>query len=170
MNSTDFQTIVENKLGHHTKLPNYPFKEKMAYAIFPGAEKNFINETLYGSLFALNSKYGNSQFLVKPHFVGVNDQEFFLRQSYRDWQSFSDMQKNHLTCEGIYLSGNRFNWLGIYHYDDYLIVGGNESFTEDLCTLVYGDSDWKSRFINAFDEGEISMYQSDYDSLVAKLF
>ena len=170
MNTTDFQTIVEKKLGNYMKLPDYPFNKKMAYAIFPGAEENFINETVYGSLFELNAKYGNARLLIKPHFVDINDQALFLKQSHKDWDSFSDLQDNHLTCEGIYLCGDAFNWLGIYHYDDYLIVGGIEDFINDLCDLVYGDSDWRSKFSLAFEEGEISMYQSDFDRLIEKLF
>ena len=80
------------------------------------------------------------------------------------------MQENHLTCEGIYITGDAFNWLGIYHYDDYLIVGGSDQFVEDLCLLIYKDLDWKKAFVKAFDEGNISMYESDFDALVAELF
>ncbi len=170
MNINNFQKNVENKLGNYRKLPIYPFNKDVAYAIFPGAEEKFISENLYRALFTINLKFGNQTFLVKPHFTEVSDERLYLQQSVYDWKSFNDMQDNHLVCEGIYLSGNLLNWLGIYHYHDYLIVGGDSDFIRELCITVYGDVDWKARFIHSFDEGEISMYQSDYNLIIRNLF
>ncbi len=170
MKSSYFEEMVVNKLGDYRKLPNFPFKEKLAYAIFPGAESTFVDECLYKVLFELNEKYDNKKILANPHVVTSDDENLFIQSTKYDWKSFQEMQDNHLSCEGIYISGSAFNWLGIYHYDDYLIVGGSENFIKDLCNSLYCDSDWKTRFSQAFDNGDISMYQSDYDALIEKLF
>lgn len=129
-----------------------------------------MDENFYATLLNVNSKFGSNQLLSKPHFAGPREEHLFLKQDSYDWKAFHEMQDNHLTCEGIYFTGNNFEWLGIYHYDDYLIVGGTENFITELCSLVYEDFDWKKHFSDAFQNGEISMYQSDYDALVKELF
>tara|TARA_Y100000588_G_C13852206_1_gene752463 strand:+ start:103 stop:633 length:531 start_codon:yes stop_codon:yes gene_type:complete len=170
MNGQEFEKLVESKLGDYKKLPSYPFMEEFSYAVFPGAEDGFVDEKFYAALLNVNSKFGSNQLLIKPHFAGSNEEHLFLKQDLYDWKAFNEMQNEHLTCEGIYFTGNNFDWLGIYHYDDYLIVGAKEPFIKELCGLVYKDSDWKKHFSDAFKNGEISMYQSDYEALVEKLF
>lgn len=170
MNGQEFDLSIESKLGNYRTLPSFPFKEDFSYAIFPGAEDGFVNEKLYKALLDTNAKFGASKFFTKPHFAGPSEEHLFLKQEVYNWKAFNEMQDNHLACEGIYIAGDNYDWLGIYHYNDYLIIGGSEDFIEALCNLVYEDTDWKKHFSEAFQAGEMSMYQSDYDALVEKLF
>ena len=170
MKNSEFEDIIEKKLGNYKLLPDYPFKENVTYAIFPGGMDKFIDRTTYKILFELNAKYGNSELVSKPHFSNINNKKLFLHQTEYNWQAFSDMQEEHMSCEGIYLCGNSLNWLGIYHYDDYLLVGGPTEFINELCILMIGSTNWKDMFIKAYELGDVSMYKSDFDILLKKLF
>ncbi|NRA61887.1 MAG: hypothetical protein HRU25_13465 [Psychrobium sp.] len=170
MNYENFDKCVELELGNFKRLPNYPFNEKMEFAIFPGAEDYYVSKGLYESLFKANKIIGNRYFMAKPHLTESSTEQLFVEQEKLDWNSFNDIQKAHLTSEGIYITGELLNWLGIYHYDDYIIIGGSAEFIKNVCIYMYGNTDWQSKFTLAFLEGEISMYQSDYDALKKCLF
>jgi hypothetical protein len=87
-----------------------------------------------------------------------------------NWSEFERFQGLPLVYEGFYITGNSYNWLGLYHPDDYFIVGANDELTSLVTYQLYGNDDWQSKFEEAFINDQMDMYASDYKALKNNLF
>jgi|GEM_PF-5597831 hypothetical protein len=161
----DYTLEIEKKLGQWRKLPDNPFLPSYEYVIFPSLDDDLVTHVLYEALFRESEKAGNSIFIVKSIFDIVGDKPGLLIQNQPSWEEFDSFQGSGLSYEGLYITGSEFNWLGIYHPDDYVIIGGESYFIKNLCQNIYGDLDWRSEFEKAYREGRLNMYESDFKDI-----
>lgn len=165
MESNKLTTNIELQLGNFKKLPNYPFNKKGSFALFPGGENACLNEILYKALVNANTATNNRSFLASAHDFVKSKGASLINQTKLDWTSFNTFQELPLANEGFYMTGELLNWLGIFHYDDYIIIGGNDEFVAMVCNAVYGDSNWLVHFEKAYEEGDIAIYADQFDAL-----
>ncbi len=163
-------TTIEKMLGNYRRLPEYPFNNKGEIAVFPGLDDYLVDEALYRALYKANNLVGNKTFLAQAS-VGIKGENIpSIQQDGIDWKSFKEYQSLNLVYKGFYMTGENLNWLGIYHLDDYIVVGGNNDFVEIVCNELYGDSDWLSKFEEAYKSGRVAIYEEDFDYLYKSLF
>tara|TARA_R110002167_G_scaffold137654_1_gene324709 strand:+ start:797 stop:1306 length:510 start_codon:yes stop_codon:yes gene_type:complete len=166
----DFIKEIENRLGQYKRLPSTPFNSKCRYAIFPALEDYCVNERLYETLFKANKRLGNSYFIAKSFLDVKGEAISILKQEEMNWAEFERFQGLPLVYEGFYVTGNNFNWLGLYHPDDYFVLGANDELTNLVTYHLYGNDDWQSKLEEAFMNKQMDMYESDYKALKSKLF
>jgi len=165
MNPVDLIKNIEQKLGNYKKLPDFPFNNESNFAVFPSLNEKLIDESLYKALFGANELMGNKSFIAKTLLDIKGRDTSLIQQDKLDWDSFERFQNAPLAYDGLYITGDQFNWLGIYHTNDYVIIGGSREFINVVCNKVYGSSDWLSEFESAFKNGRMDMYKEDYDAL-----
>jgi len=166
----NYLSKIEESLGDWKLLPQNPFKLDFEFLIFPSLGDNLINEGVYQEIFSLSTKLG-SEDLVFKSFLDVKDKApDLLVQKLLGWTDFEEFQASNLVYEGFYVTGSNFNWLGIYHPDDYFIIGANREILLELCLKVYGHSDWKMEFKKCYENGELEIYSDDYSELTKSLF
>jgi hypothetical protein len=156
---------IEKKLGNANLLPDNPFKQKGEIALFPALDEDLVPEKLYAALFKANFVVGNKSFIARAALDIEGADIAIIHQNDLNWDSFESFQALPFVYEGFYMTGERLNWLGIYHTDDYIMLGGNETFIQLVTTYLYGDNDWASRFKCAFENDRMNMYKEDYESL-----
>lgn len=166
----DYIIEIERRLGAYNRLPDAPFTSKCRYAAFPSLDDNLVSNSLYQVLFDANKKLGNSYFLVKSFLDIKGEAASILKQSELNWSEFEEFQSSSLVYEGFYMTGENLNWLGIYHPDNYIVIGANDYLTDFVTNKLYGNDDWQSKFEDAFNNNQLEMYESDYDALRKKLF
>ncbi|MCG7534776.1 hypothetical protein [Pseudoalteromonas sp. OOF1S-7] len=161
----NYLSRIEQCLGNWRSLPDYPFQSEVEYAVFPSLNDELIHEALYKAIFEMNERLGNCEIVFKA-FVDVNDKiPDLLVQKEISWHDVDKFQASNLVYEGFYTTGDKFNWLGIYHPDDYFIVGVKKEMLEELCRKVYGHLDWKQEFIRRYESGQLEIYKEDFDEL-----
>jgi hypothetical protein len=165
MQKSNLLAVIESKLGSYNKLPNYPFNEMMALAIFPGLDDDLVDERLYKALYKANNAIDNTYFITKAIVSKKGEDSAKLQQAALNWRSFDEFQSLPLVYKGFYMTGENINWLGIYHVDDYIVIGSNDEFIEMICNEIYGHNDWLSEFEKAFESGRMNMYKDDYESI-----
>ncbi len=166
----NYLSKIEEVRGNWKKLPNNPFKPKLAYAIFPSLDDDFINETLYNGIFDLNRINGNNELIFKSFLDVKCELPNLLVQTQVSWTEFETFQALNLVYEGFYITGSNFSWLGIYHPNDYVIIGSNKKDLFELCVKVYGHTDWKKEFMKYYEDGKLEIYQEDFLKLTKSLF
>ncbi|WP_143872003.1 hypothetical protein [Catenovulum sediminis] len=160
---------IERKLGDWRKLPDNPFHQELDYAVFSSSNDQLVDEVLYEAIFELNEALGNDELVFKA-FIDVNDKKpDLLVQNQKNWSSFDKFQELNLVYEGFYTSGDKLNWLGIYHPDDYFVVGAPKYVLEKLCLNVYGHLDWKKEISNKYESGQLEIYSEDFEELKKSL-
>lgn len=167
---TDYIKEIEQRLGRYKRLPDAPFISNCKYAIFPALDDDFVDEKLYTALFQANKQQGNSFFIVKSLLDIKGNEVSILKQEELNWSEFESFQGTSLVHEGFYITGDNFNWLGIYHNDDYVVVGANDELTSFVTTKLYGNEDWQFHFEEAYINEKMDMYESDYQVLKNSLF
>lgn len=166
----DYIDEIQERLGSIDKLPSFPFKCCCEYAIFPALGDDFVCKKLYKVLFEENKNFGNKIFIAKSVLDIKGKETSLLMQKEKNWKEFEGFQNSSLVYEGFYLTGENFNWLGIYHPDDYVIVGGDDGFVSSICRILYAGKDWRVAFEQAFKDGKIDMYKKDFEELQKELF
>lgn len=161
----DYIFEIESRLGEYKKLPSNPFLGDFQYAIFPALDDNLVFKILYEALFHANKALANDFFVAKTILDVIGLAPALLIQKHLNWSEFNTFQGAGLAYEGFYMTGNNFNWLGIYHPDDYVIIGGTGSFSSNICQSIYGNSDWKYEFETAYKNGRMEMYEKDYETI-----
>lgn len=153
---------IEKYLGDYKKLPNSPFHSKCEYALFPALNEDLVDKSLYKALFEANKNQGNCVFIANSFLGMKGENNPILEQNEFDWLKFESFQNSPLVYEGFYMTSENFDWLGIYHPDDYIILGGNDELTGIVAKQLYGIENWKTKFDEAFAEGAMNMYEADY--------
>jgi hypothetical protein len=167
---TDYIKKIEERLGEYKRLPKIPFISDCIYALFPASEDDFVDEKLYTALFQANKQQGNNFFIVKPLLDIKGKEVSVLMQEELNWSEFESFQGSSLVYEGFYITGEHFNWLGIYHNNDYVLIGANDELTNFVTTKLYGNGNWQSHFEEAYINEKMDMYESDYQLLKNSLF
>lgn len=166
----DYIKEIEKRLGAYNRLPDTPFISKCRYAAFPSLDDDLVSNILYKALFDANEELGNRYFLVKSFLDIKGGAISILKQRELNWPEFEKFQVSSLVYEGFYMTGENLNWLGIYHPHNYIVIGANDYLTSSVTNELYGNDDWQSKFEDAFNDNQLEMYESDYDSLRSKLF
>lgn len=166
----DYVSKIEELLGDWKLLPNYPFKLDFGFVIFPSVGDNLINEELYQEMFLLSQKFESENLIFKSFVDMKKELPDLLIQNQPNWKHFDGFQTSNLVYEGFYVTDNNYNWLGIYHPDDYFIIGAKKEILLNLCLKVYGHSDWKMEFKKDYENGKLEIYQADYLELTKCLF
>lgn len=161
----DYLSKIEQGLGDWRHLPDYPFKIELEYAVFPSLNGELIDEVIYDAIFNMNKRLGNSKLILKSFLDVNNTKPDLLVQKEINWTEVDKFQASNLVYEGFYTTGDKVNWLGIYHPDDYFIVGVKKEMLEDLCLKVYGHLNWKQEFIQKYENGQLEIYREDFEEL-----
>lgn len=167
---TNYLKEIEKRLGNYKRLPDVPFYSDCNYAVFPALDDNFIDKNLYEALFEANKKIGNNDIIFRAFMDVKGNPPSVIHQKEMNWHEFEVFQESDLVFEGFYITGENMNWLGIYHPDDYVVIGANNELTLFVSKKLYGERSWKSEFDKAFYSGRLEMYKEDYDLLKIKLF
>ncbi|MBY6093229.1 hypothetical protein [Ferrimonas balearica] len=160
---------IELKLGNWKLLPGNPFKRDFDVAVFPSVGEELLNERMYSGLVLLNKGLSNNELIFKSLLDIQGKKEDLLIQSIACWDDFEQFQLSNLVYEGFYVTGTNFNWLGIYHPDDYFVIGASHVVISSLCQRIYGHNNWKLAFEKSFQQGELSMYKDDFKMLKESL-
>lgn len=160
---------MKKKLGNQNRLPDYPFNEKMTIAVFPALDDDLVDQNLYNALYSTNEIIGNTSFIIKAAVGTKGVDTATLQQKTLNWTAFDQFQYLPLVHKGFYMTGENIDWLGIYHVDDYIVIGGSNEFIAAVCHEMYGNEDWLAKFEKAFEDGRMNMYKDDYDAIKEKL-
>jgi len=162
----NYLELIETNLGDWKRLPEYPFYDRSwCYAIFSEHTDYMIDEKLYEAIFDLNRELGNSNLICKSLFDNQEKKEALLIQHVKNWAQMDSFQFLDLVNLGFYVAGNKLNWLGIYHRDDYLIIGAPIEQITMLVLRIYGHLDWQQELIKMNEEGSIDIYEEDFAEL-----
>ena len=161
----DYLSKIEQLLGSWKRLPEYPFHGEFDYAVFPSLNDELVDEVLYEAIFEMNEQLGNREFIFKAFVDVSNKMPDLLVQTQKCWKHVDKFQASNLVYEGFYTTGDRLNWLGIYHPDDYFVVGAKKEILEGLCLKLYGHLDWNREFVSKYEDGHLEMYSEDFEVL-----
>lgn len=165
----DYLSKIEKCLGNWRRLPEDPFQGDLHYAVFPSLNDELVDEGLYKAIFDMNTRLGNREIIFKA-FVDVNDKApDLLIQTEICWSNVDKFQGSNLVYEGFYTTGDKFNWLGIYHPDDYFIIGASKILIDELCQKIYGHINWKKEFLSKYEDGQLEIYSEDFKELKKSL-
>lgn len=166
---TNINEKIEGSLGSSKMLPKLPFLIRCKYVLFPSNGEDLIDKKLYEILFTSNQELGNKKFVAKSCLDVKGKDASIIEQKEIDWPAFEAFQNIALVYEGFYITSENFDWLGIYHQNGYTIIGSNDKFTNLVTKKMYGEKDWKNIFENAFNEGLLDIYESDFEELKTNL-
>ncbi|WP_411360006.1 hypothetical protein [Pseudidiomarina sp. YC-516-91] len=161
----NYLTKIESELGNWRELPENPFKKRLHYAVFSSLNDQLIDQALYEAIFQLNENNGNNRLIFKSFLDVVGRIPNLLIQRNKRWEEVESFQDSSLVNEGFYITGEKLNWLGIYHPDNYFVLGTSQNGLEDVCKHVYGHVDWVQEFINQYETGKLEIYQQDFEEL-----
>ncbi len=166
----DINEKIEEKLGNWRALPKFPFKGNLGFAVFSTDSDPSLEEKFGHLLFELNKRQHNVKFFLKT-FVDINKStSHFLEQTQYCWKDIDEFQRKDLAYKGYYISGENLNWLGIYHPNDYFVLGANSREITWFCGEYLGHQDWRTSFKNSYKNGLVDIYEEDFIELTSELF
>lgn len=165
----DYILNIERELGNWRKLPEYPFQGNLDFAVFSSPNDLLIDRSLYETIFDMNKALGNKKLILKAILDTIGKAPDLLVQKEKCWEGIDEFLGTNLVFEGFYITGDKLNWLGIYHPDNYFVLGAPKAWIDQVCNSVYGHSDWAGEFITQYEGNKLEIYYEDFKELKRNL-